>query len=113
MATPLNEIEKAICGADAKRHPITGMVLEQGSGALSPDEQARRVHLPEIARTQGQAAAQAMLARLDAAKVAVPPTAGTEYNDAPTKADRRAAAEAAYEAKLAAAKAEFDAAHLR
>ena len=113
MTHELHPNEKLVFGSDAKRHEITGMILEQGSGALSPDEQAWRVHLPEIARTQGQAAAQAMLARLDAAKVAVPPTAGTEYNDAPTKADRRAAAEAAYEAKLADAKAEFDAAHFR
>ena len=68
MATPLNEIEKAIYGADAKRHPLTNLVLEQGSGAWPADEQARRIHLPEIARTQGDAAAQAMLALLDAAK---------------------------------------------
>ena len=70
MATLLNEIEKAIYGVDAKRHQITGMVLEQGSGAWPPDMQARHIHLPEIARTQGTAAAKAMLVELDAAAAA-------------------------------------------
>jgi hypothetical protein len=57
--------QKLFYGFDAKLHPITGMVLEQGSGALPADEQARRMHIPEIARTQGRAAAMAMLRRLD------------------------------------------------
>lgn len=68
MTEPLNPTERAIYGVDAKRHPLTNMILEQGSGAWPADEQARRIHLPEIARTQGPAAAQAMLALLDAAK---------------------------------------------
>lgn len=67
MNHPLHPTEQAVFGVDAKRHPITGMVLEQGSGALTPDEQARRVHLPHIAATQGRAAADAMLIKLTAA----------------------------------------------
>lgn len=63
---PLHPNEKLVFGSDAKRHEITGMILESGSGALSPDDQARRVHLPLIALTQGQAAADAMRIKLDA-----------------------------------------------
>jgi hypothetical protein len=54
MNYPLHPTEQAVFGVDAKRHEITGMVLEQGSGALPPDEQARLVHLPQIAATQGR-----------------------------------------------------------
>src|SRR5579864_7450834 len=32
--------QKQVFGADAKLHRITGMPIEQGSGALDPDEQA-------------------------------------------------------------------------
>jgi hypothetical protein len=64
---PLTIPEKITFGHDAKRHPITGLVLEQGSGCLSPDDQARIVHLPYIAETEGVEAAQAMLTKLDAA----------------------------------------------
>ena len=60
----VNNHEARTYGIHAKRHPVTGLPLEMGSGALSPDEQARRIHLPEIARTQGQAAADAMLIKL-------------------------------------------------
>jgi hypothetical protein len=66
----LHPNEKLVFGHDAKRHPITGLVLEQGSGALSPDLQARRVHLPEIARTQGPDAAAEVRKRLDEADAA-------------------------------------------
>ena len=59
--------EKLVFGSDAERHPITGLPIELGSGALPPDEQARRVHLPYIARTQGISVAEAMLVELDAA----------------------------------------------
>jgi hypothetical protein len=64
--TELSPMEKLVFGQGAKRHPITGMVLEQGSGALSPDLQARVIHLVEIARNEGQAAADAMRIKLDA-----------------------------------------------
>jgi hypothetical protein len=63
----LSKTERHVFGADATLHPITGMVLEQGSGALSPDEQARRVHVPQIASTDGIDAARAILLKLDAA----------------------------------------------
>lgn len=48
-----------------RTHPITGLMLEDGSGALPDEEQARRIHIPFIRRTQGDAAADAMLAKLD------------------------------------------------
>jgi hypothetical protein len=67
MTHSLSLTEQACFGADAVRHPLTGLVIEQGSGALPPDEQARRIHLPYIARTQGVAAAEAILIKLDAA----------------------------------------------
>jgi hypothetical protein len=63
----LSKIERHVFGADAVLHPITGMVVEQGSGALPRDQQARQVHLPEILKTQGRDAAAAMLLKLDAA----------------------------------------------
>ena len=67
MTHPLHPNEKAVFGDNAERHPITGLPIELGSGALPPDEQARRVHLPYIARTQGISVAEAMLVELDAA----------------------------------------------
>ena len=63
---PLSPTEKAIYGDNAARHPITDMPLEMGVGALSAADQARRVHLPEIFRTQGAAAADAMRIKVDA-----------------------------------------------
>jgi hypothetical protein len=62
---PLTVMERHSFGHDATRHPITGMVLEKGSGAFLPKEQAYRVHLPIIAKTEGAAAAAAMRAALD------------------------------------------------
>jgi hypothetical protein len=56
--------EQQVFGAHARRHPITDMPLEMGSGALLPDEQALRVHLPEIERTRGKEVADAMRIRL-------------------------------------------------
>jgi hypothetical protein len=67
LARPLSGPEADALGLGAKYHPITRMVLEQGSGALDPDAQARVLHVPIIARTEGEAAAAAMLAKLDAA----------------------------------------------
>ena len=61
-------MEKLVFGQNARLHPITKMPLEMGSGCLSDDMQARLVHLPVIARTQGNAAAQATLMQLDAAE---------------------------------------------
>lgn len=65
---PLTIPEQIAFGVDARRHKVTGLVLEQGSGCLSDDDQARLVHLPEIARTEGVEAARAMQIKLDAAK---------------------------------------------
>ncbi|MGY8660949.1 hypothetical protein Q3C01_01105 [Bradyrhizobium sp. UFLA05-109] len=38
---PLSEYEKSIFGADAVRDPVTGLVLEQGSGAHSRAKQSK------------------------------------------------------------------------
>jgi hypothetical protein len=48
-------------------HPITGQALEDGFGALSDELQAERIHIPFIRQWQGDAAADAMLAKLKAA----------------------------------------------
>jgi hypothetical protein len=65
MTVSLSPMEALVFGQNAKRHPITDMILEQGNGALPPDEQARIIHLPRIAATQGPAIAAAMLAKLN------------------------------------------------
>lgn len=49
-------------------HPITGMPLEDGIGALSDDEQALVLHLPIIEQTQGKAVADAMRAKIHASE---------------------------------------------
>jgi hypothetical protein len=49
-------------------HPITGMVLEDGSGALSDDLQAERIQIPYIRLRQGDAVADSMVAQLIAAE---------------------------------------------
>jgi len=59
----LSREQQQVFGVDAVRHPITGMVLEQGSGALPPDEQARQ-HLQVIHKTD-PAKAAAMFAKLN------------------------------------------------
>jgi hypothetical protein len=61
---PLNEMEKKVFGANARRHPITGMVLECGSGALPDEVQAAVVHVAEIERQFGKEAADAVRAKL-------------------------------------------------
>jgi hypothetical protein len=53
---PLTEREKTVFGQDAKRHPITGLVLQQGSGAPPHDVQAAE-HLGIIAMIYGHAVA--------------------------------------------------------
>lgn len=45
-------------------HPITGMMLEDGSGALPDDLQAERIHIPYIRLTKGDEVADRMLAEL-------------------------------------------------
>lgn len=47
-------------------HPITGMRLEDGSGALPDDQQALVLHCAYIEQTQGQEAADAMRGKVRA-----------------------------------------------
>jgi hypothetical protein len=69
---PLSVLEKHTFGADAKRNPVTGMVLEQGVGAWPADQQAL-LHCQIIEERDGNAAADAMRRKLRAA--AQPPVA--------------------------------------
>jgi len=59
----LNKMEQLVFGADARRHVLTNRILEQGSGALSEQQQAW-LHLSAIEADQGVAASQAMRVRL-------------------------------------------------
>jgi hypothetical protein len=67
LSQPLSPDEAQAFGHDAVRHPVTKMPLEQGIGALSPDQQARLLHLPIITAKEGPEVAAAMLQKLDAA----------------------------------------------
>jgi hypothetical protein len=55
----------AVFGTEARRHPITDMVIEVGHGAKGVHAQALD-HLQVIAREQGIEAARAVKARLEA-----------------------------------------------
>ena len=59
--------DQHVFGIDARVHRVTGLPIEQGSGALSVDEQVQRVHLPYIHFTYGPEAAAAMRLRLQRA----------------------------------------------
>jgi hypothetical protein len=52
---PLSVMEKNTFGHDAKRHPVTGFVLEQGYGAGTPDQQAEN-HCKMIDAEEGREA---------------------------------------------------------
>ncbi len=58
--------EKLRFGDKVRIHPITGMPLEMGIGAGPDHAQAVFVHVPQIRATQGDKAADDMLARLEA-----------------------------------------------
>jgi hypothetical protein len=60
----LSPTEVKIYGADAKIHPVTGEVIEQGSGALPIDQQALIVHCAEIERREGKFAADEVRRKL-------------------------------------------------
>lgn len=65
----LTPVQKLVFGADARIHPVTGMPLENGSGAL-PDKQQALIHLAHIAREQGKDVADAMLDKIVGAEKA-------------------------------------------
>jgi hypothetical protein len=56
---PLTVPEKLVFGADARRHPVAGFVLEQGYGALSESAQAEQ-HCQTIDAEDGRAAGNEM-----------------------------------------------------
>ena len=57
--------EERVFGSDAKRHPVTKMLLQQGSGRMPDSWQARNLHIPYIRDTQGDKQAELMLLALD------------------------------------------------
>ena len=59
----LTPAQKLVFGADAKLHPVTGMPLETGKGAL-PDQQQALIHLGYIEREQGKDVALAMYEKI-------------------------------------------------
>jgi hypothetical protein len=61
--SPLNELEKAVFGSEARRHPVTGFPIETGIGAASDDQQVLN-HLRVIYETEGRDAARAMELKL-------------------------------------------------
>jgi hypothetical protein len=61
---PLNPMEILVFGADSYRHEITGEPVEIGEHALPPDQQAVLVHVLEIERREGKAAADEVRRRL-------------------------------------------------
>lgn len=67
MGDPVTGAERNVFGADATYHDITGMPLENGRGALPHDQQAM-LHCDVIEQRDGKAAADAMRAKLKAAK---------------------------------------------
>lgn len=66
LSRPLSGEEQTALGLNTKYHGVTGMALEDGLGAWAPDRQAREIHLPIIAKRDGEAVAAAMLAKLAA-----------------------------------------------
>jgi hypothetical protein len=64
LSEPLSVMEQAVFGVDAVRHPITGIPIERGSGALPVKLQARN-HLAVIAQQEGRAIAAEVAKRLD------------------------------------------------
>jgi len=64
LSLPLSVIEKAVYGAGAVRHPVTGIPLERGSGALPANQQARNL-LAVITQQEGKAVAAEVRRRLD------------------------------------------------
>ncbi len=71
MASPddLTPSERRVFGDRARRHPVTGMVLEDGIGAGPHDRQAA-AHCALIEQRHGKVAADAMRKRLAEAKAA-------------------------------------------
>ena len=63
-AEPLTVTERNVFGANARRHPVTGIPLEQGHGALPEKLQAAQ-HLKLIEEAHGKAAADAVRKRLE------------------------------------------------
>lgn len=60
---PVSLIEKAVFGHDSRRHPITGRVLEQGSGA-HPEKFQAELHCRDIEKEESKEAAAVMRRRL-------------------------------------------------
>ena len=89
---PLTVMEINTFGADARRHPITGYVLEQGYGARSENEQAEQ-HCRTIDAEEGRAAGNEMRRRCG-----LPVAEDIAAAKAKTEQERAAKEKAAYAA---------------
>lgn len=90
---PLSVMEKKVFGADAVRHPVTGIPLERGSGALPVKQQARD-HLHVIAQKEGKVVAAEVGGRLDEFEAAggvvnMPVSPASRARGAPMEIKRR------------------------
>lgn len=65
MSEP-SRMEKYVFGFDVRLHPITGMPIEQGSGALSDVEQGL-LHCMDIEKAYGKELANELRKKLDSA----------------------------------------------
>jgi hypothetical protein len=63
MVEPVSVIERLCFGFDARRHPITNRMLEQGSGSFPEKEQAE-LHCRDLDRAEGKEAGDIMRRRL-------------------------------------------------
>jgi hypothetical protein len=55
---PLTEQEKAVFGADARRHPVIGdLILEQSSGMAGTEDMQAWAFVENLAKTDPEAAA--------------------------------------------------------
>jgi hypothetical protein len=64
MTRKLSEMEKAVFGADAKLHPVTDRVIEQGSGAL-PEKVQVQQQLAAIEKEHGKDVADQMRTEIE------------------------------------------------
>lgn len=62
---PLSVTERLVFGADARRHPVLGFVIQLGSGSHAPDVQAE-LYIRDVERGDGPEAGAALRAKLHA-----------------------------------------------
>ncbi len=63
---PLSLTEKQVFGANARRHPVLGFVIELGLGSLPVDDQAKNF-IRDVEYYEGATAAEALRIKMKAA----------------------------------------------